>query len=95
MVARELRALGFADRRLENGKVSFAAAIEAIPELTSRCARRPVLLKMGSFRAYSFDELFEQTKASRCPIGYPERHFPVIGRSHKSRLFSVSDARPS
>ena len=61
---RELEALGYSDMKVENGKVTFKASEKDIPKanLWLRTAER-VLLKMGEFKAYSFDELFEKTKA--------------------------------
>ena len=61
---RELEALGYKDLKVENGKVTFPAKIKDIPKanIWLRTAER-VLLKMGEFKAFSFDELFEKTKA--------------------------------
>ena len=64
MVKRELQALGFEDLQAANGKVEFCARPEDIPKanLWLRAADR-VLLKMGEFKALTFDELFEGTRA--------------------------------
>lgn len=58
-----------------------------------RCAGR-VWIKMGSFTAVTFDELFEQTKALPWAEWIPEDgKFTVIGKSVKSTLFSVPDCQ--
>ena len=64
VVKRELLALGYEDLKVENAKVTFKAEEKDIPRANYwlRTADR-VLLKMGEFKAYSFDELFEKTKA--------------------------------
>ena len=57
VVKRELQALGFENIQASDGKVEFEAAPEEIPtaNLWLRSADR-VLLKMGEFRAVTFDE---------------------------------------
>lgn len=91
VVARELDELGYKDKMVENGRITFAA--EAIDicraNLWLRSADR-VLVKMGEFEAKTFDELFEGTKALQWEEWIPENgEFPVEGRSHKSQLSSV------
>ena len=95
VVARELKALGYDDQTMENGRVIFRAGAEAIPRanLWLRSAGR-VLLKVGAFRAVTFDELFEQTKALPWVDWLPyDAEFPVSGKSVKSQLYSVSDCQ--
>jgi putative N6-adenine-specific DNA methylase len=95
VVAHELRQLGYDDLKVENGRVSFIADETAIPRtnLWLRSADR-VLLKMGEFKATSFEELFQQTKALPWPDWIPEdANFPVEGKSIKSTLFSVPDCQ--
>src|SRR5690625_4203140 len=94
VVAQEVRDLGY-EPKVENGKVIFDAPISAIPRcnLWLRTADRVKVL-VGEFKAYTFDELFEGVKASPwenyvCETG----QFPVSGKSHKSKLFSVSDCQ--
>lgn len=62
IVADEVRALGY-DCQVDNGKVTFVADERAIcrTNLWLRTADR-VKVKVGEFRATTFDELFEQTK---------------------------------
>ncbi|MCL2336365.1 MAG: class I SAM-dependent RNA methyltransferase [Firmicutes bacterium] len=91
----ELKALNYTDIKTSNGQVSFTADISAIPRcnLWLRSADR-LLIKVGSFPAYTFDELFEQTKSLPWPDYLPQdANFPVIGKSVKSKLFSVSDCQ--
>ncbi|WP_062046930.1 class I SAM-dependent RNA methyltransferase [Bacillus sp. JCM 19034] len=95
LVAREVKSLGYEDVEVENGKVTFTADISAIPRtnLWLRTADR-VKLQIGQFKAYSFDELFEKTKSLPWAEFIPvHAEFPVIGKSVKSKLFSVSDCQ--
>ncbi|UOR12502.1 THUMP domain-containing class I SAM-dependent RNA methyltransferase [Halobacillus amylolyticus] len=95
IVAREVRALGYEDVQVENGRVVFTAPVSAIPRtnLWLRTADR-VKLVVGRFKAYSFDELFEKTKALPWETFITEEgEFPVIGKSVKSKLYSVPDCQ--
>ncbi len=95
VVARELKWLGYDDQQVENGRVTFAGDEEAIcrTNIWLRCAER-VLLKIGEFKALTFDELFEGTKALPWEQWLPENaEFPVEGKSVDSKLFSVSDCQ--
>lgn len=94
IVAREVQSLGY-KTTVDNGKVAFNAPISAIPRcnLWLRSADRVKLL-IGEFKATSFDDLFEQTKALPwerfiCEDG----KFPVSGKSHQSKLYSVPDCQ--
>ncbi len=64
VVKQELHALGYTDIRVTNGRIEIEATLADIPKLNLwlRCADR-VQLKIGTFKATSFDELFEQSKA--------------------------------
>ena len=91
LVADELRALGYADLRVDRGKVTWSTDPLAIcrANLWLRCADR-VLLELGSFRATTFDELFDQTTALPWSDWIPaDAQFPVIGKSVKPTLSSV------
>ena len=82
VVKRELQALGFDQLTVSNGRVEFEAEIEQIPipNIWLRSADR-VLLKIGSFKAETFDELFEQTKSLPWEDWIsPKAQFPVIGK---------------
>ena len=95
VVAREVRALGYQDVRVENGRVTFTADEEAIcrANLWLRSADR-VLVKMGEFQARTFEELFQQTRALPWADWLPENaNFPVEGKSIKSQLHSVPDCQ--
>lgn len=91
IVKTELRRLGFDDIRVQPGRVEFAATVADIPRvnLWLRCADR-VRVKVGEFKAMTFDELFEGTKALAWEEWIPaDGKFDVRGRSVKSQLFSV------
>ncbi|WP_188066330.1 THUMP domain-containing class I SAM-dependent RNA methyltransferase [Brevibacillus brevis] len=95
VVAEEVKALGYGPVQVENGKVTFTADISAIPRtnLWLRTADR-VRLKIGEFKATTFDELFEKTKALPWADWITEDGtFPVEGKSVKSTLFSVPDCQ--
>ncbi len=91
VVKREVLALGYEGLRVSNGKVEFDLPLEDIPRLNLwlRSADR-VLLKMGAFRALTFDQLFEQTRALPWERWItPQGRFTVLGKSVKSVLGSV------
>nr|WP_275695671.1 class I SAM-dependent RNA methyltransferase [Fredinandcohnia sp. SECRCQ15] len=94
VVAKEVQDLGY-ECTVDNGKVTFEADEKAIcrSNLWLRTADR-VKLKIAEFKATTFDELFEKTKAIHWGEYIPENaEFPVIGKSIKSTLFSVSDCQ--
>jgi putative N6-adenine-specific DNA methylase len=94
IVAKEVRSLGY-ECEVENGKVTFTGDESAIARcnLWLRTADR-IKIKVAEFKAYTFDELFEKTKALDWENYLPEdAEFPVIGKSVKSKLFSVSDCQ--
>ncbi|HHY73533.1 MAG TPA: class I SAM-dependent RNA methyltransferase [Bacillus bacterium] len=95
LVAKEVRDLGYENVTVDNGKIMFEADPSAIcrANLWLRTADR-VKVKVGEFKATTFDELFEKTKALPWGDFIPEDgEFPVIGKSVKSKLFSVSDCQ--
>lgn len=95
LVAYEVKALGYEEVTVENGKVTFDADHLAVcrANLWLRTADR-VLIKMGSFKATTFEELFQQTKALPWADWLPvNANFPVDGKSVNSKLFSVSDCQ--
>jgi putative N6-adenine-specific DNA methylase len=94
LVAKEVRELGY-ECQVDNGRILFQGDEKAIAKsnLWLRTADR-VRLKIGEFKATSFDELFEKTKALPWERFLPENaEFPVSGKSVKSKLFSVSDCQ--
>ncbi len=95
VVAGEVRELGYEDVNVENARVTFTADKEAVcrANLWLRAADR-VLLKMGEFKAVTFEELFQQTKDLPWEDWIPEdAAFPVQGKSIKSGLYSVPDCQ--
>ncbi|MBR5474665.1 MAG: class I SAM-dependent RNA methyltransferase [Lachnospiraceae bacterium] len=91
---REILDLGYEVTKVEDGKVTFEGDAEAIcrANVFLRTAER-VLLKVGSFKAYSFEELFEKTKALPWEEFIPEdgKFWVTKATSVKSQLFSPSD----
>ncbi|KYH35738.1 ribosomal RNA large subunit methyltransferase L [Clostridium tepidiprofundi DSM 19306] len=94
IVAKELKELGFSNLKVENGKVTYISDEKGIclSNLWLRCADR-VYIKIGEFKAKTFEELFQQTKALPWSHYLPEdANFPVSdAKSVKSQLFSLSD----
>lgn len=94
VLKREITNLGYEISRVEDGKVSFYGDIQAVcrANMFLRTAER-VLLKVGSFRAESFEELFEHTRALPWEEYIPEngKFWVAKAASVKSRLFSPSD----
>jgi putative N6-adenine-specific DNA methylase len=91
----EIDALGYKRLETMDGRVTFEGELDAIvrSNLWLRCAER-VYIKMGSFKARTFSELFDGTKAIPWEdwIGR-EDAFPVKGHSIKSKLFSIPDCQ--
>ncbi len=95
VVKRELSWLGVEDAKAENGKIYFTGDEEMIckANLWLRCADR-VFLNMGQFRAVTFEELFQGTKAIPWEKLLGEHGaFPVSGKSVKSTLRSVPNCQ--
>jgi len=96
VVKDEIKNLGYEITEVENGKIRFTGPLEAIPRsnLWLRCADR-VLLEIGRFKAITFDELFEKTKALPWENWIPEDgEFPAAKiTSVKSTLYSKSDGQ--
>ncbi len=91
----ELRRMGAADVRPQNGRVLFAGDLSmmARANIRSRYAER-IQLHMGSFTAATFDALFEGVRALPWErwIGVNDR-FPVKGWSLNSALHSIPDCQ--
>ena len=94
VMKREILDLGYEVSQVEDGRVTFIGDAEAVcrANIFLRTTER-VLLKVGSFKAETFEELFQGTRA----IPW-ERYIPRDGKfwvakasSIKSRLFSPSD----
>ncbi|PKG24081.1 THUMP domain-containing class I SAM-dependent RNA methyltransferase [Niallia nealsonii] len=94
IVAKEVRDLGY-ECTVDNGKVLFSGDELAIARsnMWLRTADR-IKIKVAEFKATTFDELFEKTKALQWEDYLPvNAEFPVSGKSVKSKLFSVSDCQ--
>ncbi len=94
-ISDELRRMKMQDVQNENGRVYFTGGAQEIAKtnINLRIGER-VLLELGRFRAESFDELFERTKALPWEELIPkDAAFPVKGYSLNSKLFSVSDCQ--
>ncbi|MGG4264178.1 THUMP domain-containing class I SAM-dependent RNA methyltransferase [Peribacillus simplex] len=94
IVAKEVRDLGY-DCQVENGKITYKGDQSAIARsnLWLRSADR-IKIKVAEFKAYSFDELFEKTKALNWEDYLSaDVEFPVSGKSVKSQLYSVPDCQ--
>lgn len=94
IVGREVRQLGY-DPIIENGKIIYEGPVEAIAKsnLWLRVADR-VKLVVGEGNVESFDALYEMTKTLPWEQFIPEDgNFPVIGKSHQSKLYSVPDCQ--
>lgn len=95
VVSRELERLGYEQRSIADGRVTFTAGEVAIcrANLWLRSADR-VLLKVGSFPAHDFGELFDRTKALPWNEWLTaDAAFPVRGKSVRSQLASVPDCQ--
>ena len=95
VIKRELMNLGYEDLMVENGRVTFKGTEKDIPRtnLWLRTADR-VLLKLGEFKALTFEELFEKTKELPWEEWIPvDGEFTVEGKSINSKLFSISDCQ--
>ena len=94
-VKREAIKLGFENIHTFDGRVEFTGDESVIPKanLWFRCASR-ILIKIGTFKAVSFEELFQGTKALPWEEWIPvDGKFTVVGKSVKSTLYSVSDCQ--
>ena len=94
VLKREIQNLGYEIVQVEDGKVTFRGDWSALcrANIFLRTTER-VLLKVGKFKATTFEELFEKTKA----IPW-ERYIPENGKfwvakatSVKSKLYSAPD----
>ena len=95
VVARELNALGYAQQRVEDGRVRFPGDAAAVVRcnLWLRCASR-VVIQVAEFDATDFGELFDRTAAIAWEDWLPvDAAFPVRGRSARSKLHSVPDCQ--
>ena len=94
VLKREIWDLGYEVSSVEDGKVAFTANYDDIcrANVFLRTAER-ILLKVGCFRAETFEELFEKTKEIPWEKYIPEdgKFWVAKAASVKSKLFSPSD----
>ena len=91
LTADELRRMGMAETRAENGRVLCQGEAKDIPRLNLRLRTgERVLILIGSFPARSFAELFQGVQALPWERWIPQGgQFPVKGYSLNSVLHSV------
>lgn len=94
VLKREIKDLGYDIVQVEDGRVTFATNLAGIARanLFLRTAER-ILLKIGSFQAKTFDELFEGTKKLPWEEYIPEdgKFWVKKASTAKSKLFSAPD----
>lgn len=94
VLKKEILDLGYEIAQVEDGKVTFLGDAEAIcrANIFLRTTER-ILLKVGSFKAVTFEELFQVTKALPWEEYIPQdgRFWVKKANSIKSKLFSPSD----
>ena len=95
IVKRELDELGYENVTTDNGWMYFDAEIKDITKvnINLRCADR-VMLVMGQFQVYSFEELFDKTYELPWEKWINrDGKFTVKGKSVKSKLYSTPDCQ--
>ena len=94
VLKREIVDLGYEISAVEDGRVTFYGDEDAIcrANIFLRTAER-ILVKVGSFRAVTFEELFEKTRALPWEEFIPKngKFWVAKAASVKSKLFSPSD----
>lgn len=94
VLRREIRDLGYTIKKVDNGRVYFTGGEEACARANMflRTTER-ILLKVASFKAETFDELFERTKEIPWEDYIPEdgKFWVTKANSIQSKLFSPSD----
>ncbi len=94
VLKKEILDLGYEISQVEDGKVTFLGDAEAIcrANIFLRTTER-ILLKVGSFKATTFEELFQGTKSLPWEEYIPQdgRFWVKKANSIKSKLFSPSD----
>ena len=94
VLKREIQDLGYEVIRVEDGRVTFSGDADAVcrANIFLRTAER-ILIKVGSFHAETFEELFQNTRALEWERFLPEngKFWVAKAASVKSKLFSPSD----
>ena len=94
VLKKEIIDLGYDISLVEDGRITFIGDEEAVcrANICLRTAER-ILIKVGSFHAETFEELFQGTKAIPWEDYIPEngKFWVAKAASVKSALFSPSD----
>lgn len=94
VLKREITDLGYDVVKVEDGRVTFIGDAEAVcrANIFLRTAER-ILIKAGSFRAETYEELFQGTKGIAWEEMIPSdgKFWVTKAASIKSKLFSPSD----
>lgn len=94
VLKKEIIELGYEVKSVEDGRVSFIGDMEAVcrANIFLRTTER-VLLKVGSFNAETFEELFDKTKELAWEEFIPQdgQFWVTKASSIKSKLFSPTD----
>ena len=94
VLKREILDLGFELVQVEDGRVTFRGGEDA-PVKANMCLRTAerILIKVGEFKAETYDELFEGTRAIAWEDYIPEdgRFWVKKASSVRSKVFSPSD----
>ena len=94
LVGKELRDMGY-EVQVENGRARFEGSLDDVAHtnINLRTADR-IKIVMGDFKAITFDQLFESTKAIPWEDILPmDAEFPVSGKSVNSKLHSVPNVQ--
>ncbi len=95
IVVHELKKIGVEKTEVENGRISFQGDYSTVVKsnLWLRCADR-VLIKLGTFKAYDFEQLFQGALAIEWENFIPVNgKMHVIGKAVNSKLHSVPDCQ--
>lgn len=94
VLKKEIQDLGYEIRQVEDGRITFAGDMAAAcrANIFLRTTER-IMLKIGSFQALSFEELFDRTKELPWEDFIPAdgKFWVTKATSVKSKLFSTSD----
>lgn len=95
VVVHELKKIGIEKTVVENGRINFQGDYTSVVKsnLWLRCSDR-ILIKLASFKAYDFEQLFQGTLAVEWENFIPVNgKMHVIGKAVNSRLHSVPDCQ--
>ena len=94
VLKKEILDLGYEIVQVEDGRITFAGEEDAVARANMfiRTAER-IMIKCGSFKAVTFDELFEGTKSIPWEryLTRDAKFWVSKATSNKSALFSPSD----